>query len=125
MSNPLIYVGTHAIKPGMLDTARKASEEMVQFVEENHLRMMHFEIDIDEAAGEMTVVQIHPDGESLILHVQLAADRIRSASEFLEATTNIEIYGPASDELVGLINEMRGDTPARFNTAVAWFSRLE
>ena len=124
MSDPLIYIGTHAIKPGMLDTARKASKEMVQFVEENHPRMMHFEIDIDDAAHEMTVVQIHPDAESLMFHVQLAGDRIRSAYEFLDATTNIEIYGPESEELVELIHQMRGDAPARFNTAVAMFSRL-
>ena len=124
MSDPLIYIGTHAIKPGMVDTARTASKEMVQFVGENHPRMMHFEIDIDDAAHEMTVVQIHPDAESLIFHVQLAGDRIRSAYEFLDATTNIEIYGPESEDLVELIHQMRGDAPAGFNTAVARFSRL-
>jgi len=124
MAEPLIYVGTHAIKPGMLDTAKAASRELVAFVEANHPRMIHFEVDIDDDAREMTVVQVHPDPESLLVHVQLAGERIKAAYEFLEATTKIEIYGTPSDELVELIDRMRMEAPVRFNTAVASFSRL-
>ncbi len=72
----------------------------------------------------MTVVQVHPDAESLLFHVRLAAERIKAAYEFLEATTKIEIYGVPSDELVELIEQMRMEAPVRFNTAVARFSRL-
>ncbi len=124
MAEPLIYVGTHAIKPGMLDTAKAASRELVEFIEQNHPRMIHFEIDIDDDACEMTVVQVHPDAESLLFHIRLAAERIKAAYEFLEATTKIEIYGVPSDELVELIDQMRMEAPVRFNTAVARFSRL-
>jgi len=124
MADPLIYVGTHAIKDGMLETAEDASRELVEFVEANHPRMIHFEIYIDEDAREMTVVQVHPDDDSMLLHVQLAGDRIKAAYEFLDATTNIEIYGTPGEQLVSLIDQMRMGSPVRVNTAVAGFSRL-
>ena len=38
--------------------------------------MLHFEIYIDDETREMTVIQIHPDEESLMLHMQLAGDRV-------------------------------------------------
>ena len=124
VADPLIYVGTHTIKPGMLDTAKTASRELVEFVESNHPRMIHFEVDIDDDANEMTVIQVHPDDESLLFHVQLAAERIKGAYEFLDATTKIEIYGTPGDQVIGLLDQMRGEAPVRLNIAVAGFSRL-
>jgi len=124
MADPLIYIGTHGIKPGMLDTAKEASRQLVEFVEPNHPRMIHFEVDIDDDAREMTVIQIHPDEESLLFHVQLAADRIKAAYEFLDRTTKIEIFGDPSDKVTAMIDQMGSGAPVRFNTAVAGFSRL-
>ena len=125
MSNPLIYIGTHAIKPGMIDSATEASRDLAAFVEANHPRMIHFEIDIDQDANEMTVIQVHPDDESMLMHVRLAGDRIKAAYEFLDATTRIEIYGTPGEQLLGLIEQMSMDAPVRINEAVAGFSRLE
>ena len=68
--------------------------------------------DVDGVVTQMAA-ETQPDAESLMFHVQLAGDRIRSAYEFLDATTNIEIYGPESEELVELIHQMRGDAPPR------------
>ena len=70
---------------------------MGAFLEANHPRMLHFGIYIDDDAHEMTVIQIHPDEDSLVLHLKLAGERIAKAYDFLEATTRIDIYGRPSE----------------------------
>ena len=92
MAGSLIYVGTHAITPGKLEVAKEVSRELGAFLEANHPRMLHFGIYIDDDAHEMTVIQIHPDEDSLRLHMELARERIAKAYEFL-TTTRIDIYG--------------------------------
>lgn len=124
MAGPLIYLGTHAIQEGKTAIAKEASRELGQFLEANHPRMIHFEIYIDDAASEMTVIQIHPDEESLSLHLKLAGEKIAQAYEFLEGTTKIEIYGAPSAALRQQVEQMAMGAPLRFNVANAGFSRL-
>lgn len=124
MSTALIYVGTHAIANGKLDIAREAARQMVGFLETNHPRMAHFEIGIDDDASEMTVIQVHPDEESLNTHLELAKDKIAQAYEFLDGTTRIDIYGSPSDAMVDKIQNMAMGAPVRFNVPVARFSRF-
>jgi hypothetical protein len=100
VAGSLIYVGTHAITHGKLDVAKQVSREMGAFLEANHPRMLHFGIYIDDDAHEMTVIQIHPDEDSLVLHLKLARERIAKAYDFLDETTKIDIYGRPSDVLV-------------------------
>ena len=94
------------------------------FSRANHPREIHFQISIDDDAHEMRVIQIHPDDESLLFHVQVAGDRIATAYEFLDATISIEIYGTPSEELSQLAHNMAMGAPLRINTAEAGFSRL-
>jgi hypothetical protein len=124
VAGSLIYVGTHAITQGKLDVAKQGSREMGAFLEANHPRMLHFGIYIDDDAHEMTVIQVHPDEDSLVLHLKLARERIAKAYHFLDATTKIDIYGRPSDALVDQIRQMGMGAPIRFNVATAGFSRL-
>jgi mevalonate kinase len=124
VAGSLIYVGTHAITQGKLDVAKAVSREMGAFLEANHPRMLHFEIYIDDDAHEMTVIQIHPDEDSLALHLKLARERIAKAYDFLDATTKINIYGRPSDAMIDRIRQMAMGAPIRFNVATAGFSRL-
>jgi hypothetical protein len=124
MPEPLIFIGTHAIKPGMLDTAKSASRDLADFLEPNHPRINHFEVNVDDEANEMTVIQIHPDKDSVLFHIQIAGEQIRSAYEFLEGTTKIELYGNPSQTVINVVNQMSMGAPVRFNQAVARFSRL-
>ncbi len=124
MTAPLIYLGTHAIQKGKVEVAREASRQLGQFLEANHPRMIHFGIYIDDYANEMTVIQIHPDEDSLALHLKLAGDKIAQAYGFLVGTRKIEIYGTPSDAVVQQIGQMAMGAPLRFNAADAGFSRL-
>lgn len=124
MPEPLILIGTHAIEPGMLDAAKSASRDLADFLEPNHPRINHFEVNVDDEANEMTVIQIHPDEDSVLFHIQIAGEKIRSAYEFLEGTTKIELYGNPSQTVIDVVNQMSMGAPVRFNQAVARFSRL-
>ncbi len=126
MAGPLIYVGTHAIKRGRQEDAKTGSRALVEFLEANHGRVLHFEIFIDGDASEMTVIQIHPDEDSLRDHLRLAGEKIAQAYEFLDSTTRIDIYGTPSPALVDTLTQMGigMGAPIRFQAAAAGFTRL-
>jgi len=97
---------------------------MGTFLDANHPSMLHFGIYIDDDAHQMTMVQVHPDEDSLVLHLKLGRQRIAKAYDFLDATTKIDIYGRPSDALVDQIRQMGMGAPIRFNVATGGFSRL-
>lgn len=121
----LVYVGKHAIKQGGVDEAREASKQLVEFVEANHERFLHFAISIDESSHEMTVIQVHPDEDSMLQHVQLAGERIRQAYEFLDGTTQIDIFGEPSENLISLVTQMSMGAPVAYHRPVAGFERYD
>jgi hypothetical protein len=118
---PIVFVGTHRIHEGKLDIAKEASADLAQFVRDNHPRVLHFEIYIDDATREMTVIQIHPDEESLMLHMQLAGDRLARAYEFLD-TVEVGMFGNASDPFKQ--GAMGGREGVSFHQRFAGFSHL-
>ncbi len=124
MAGPLIYIGKHAIKEGKLEVAKKTTREFVQFLEANHPRIIHLEICFSDDGTEMTVIEVHPDEESLAFRMQVAGEQIARASEFQEATTSIEIYGSPRDTHIQQINRMRQRAFVSFNIAHAGFSRI-
>jgi len=121
MPGPIVFVGTHRIHESKLDVAKEASAELAQFVRDNHPRVLHFEIYIDDQTRQMTVIQIHPDEESLMLHMQLAGDRLARAYEFLD-TVVVRMFGSPSDSFKEAA--MGGGANLRFERAYAGFSRL-
>jgi len=120
MSGPIVFVGTHQIHEGKLDIAKEASTDLAQFVHDNHPRVMHFEIYIDDTTREMTVIQIHPDEESLMLHMQLAGDRLARAYDFLD-TVGVRMFGNPSESFKDAA--MGGRSEVTFATRHAGFSR--
>lgn len=122
MPGPIVFVGTHRIHEGKLDIAKEASAALAQFIRDNHPRVLHFEIYIDDATREMTVIQIHPDEESLMLHMQLAGDRLARAYEFLD-TVAVRVFGNPSEPFKSAA--MGGRESVSFETPYSGFSRLE
>lgn len=124
MAGSLIYVGTHAIKDGKLEVAMQASRELAKFVEENHPRFLHFEISFSDDGAEMRVVQVHADEESMAVHMQLAGEKIAAAYEFLDGTTDIQIFGDPSEPFASNLQRMAMGAPLTINRATCGFSRL-
>lgn len=121
MPGPIVFVGSHQIHEGKLEIAKEASADLARFVRDNHPRILHFEIYIDDQTREMTVIQIHPDEESLMLHMQLAGDRLARAYEFLD-TIGVRMFGNPSESFQEMA--MGGRAELTFATPYAGFSRL-
>jgi hypothetical protein len=121
MPGPIVFVGTHRIHQDKLDIAKKASADLAEFVRENHPRVLHFEIYIDDETREMTVIQIHPDEESLMLHMELAGDRLARAYEFLD-TVAVRIFANATEAFKEAA--MGGRENVMFERPYTGFSRL-
>jgi hypothetical protein len=99
-TQPLIFVTTITLKEGKLEDFKHYSEQMGKFVEENEPRIIHFEQYINEDGTELTSVQIHPDEDSMALHMQVAGERMAQASEFHDTIKSLHIYGEPSDAFV-------------------------
>ena len=121
MAGPIVFVGTHHIHEGKLEIAKEASRELAQFVQGNHPRVLHFEIYVNDETGVMTVIQVHPDEESLMLHMQLAADHFERAYGFLD-TEIVRMFGTPSDTFRQMV--MGGGENVRVESPLAGFSRL-
>jgi len=124
MAGPIIYVGTHGIQPGKAELARTASESLASHLETHHPTYLHFQISISRDGDRMTVLQVHADEESLMLHLQLAGERIAAAYEFLSATLAIDIFGDPSEQLTAQIAGMAGEAPLTIHRSQYGFSRL-
>ena len=93
MTAPFIWVGTYAIKPGKLETARKRLAEAVDLVEANEPRLIAFNFYLDEAGTTASCVQMHPDATSMLFHMEVIAEHLETAGEWLDNVVASEVYG--------------------------------
>jgi hypothetical protein len=101
----IALIATNRLKPGALAAERARVPELVEFLEQHEPRLIAFNEYADDRAEEVTVVQIHPDAESLRLHMDVVGEHAaRAYAETLDATAAIEVYGKPDDEtLAGLL----------------------
>jgi hypothetical protein len=105
-----VLIATHRLKPGAMAAERARIPELVEFLETHEPRLIAFNEYADEEAEEVTVVQIHPDAESLRFHTEVVGERAaRAYAETLDATLSIELYGDPGDELRATLRRQAGD----------------
>jgi hypothetical protein len=57
--------------------------------------MIAFNAYATDDGTEVSVVQVHPDAESMMVHMQVVRQHITQAyAESLDATTSMMVYGP-------------------------------
>jgi hypothetical protein len=80
---------------------------------------------INEDGTEVSVVQVHPDAESMAFHMQVAGEHFAHAHEFLDTTKSVQIYGTPSDTLVEQM-KLVGEpgVPVIVKSELAGFNRL-
>lgn len=105
MAEPFIFINTYAVKEGRLEEYLKLHQELVDIVEGEEPRLLHFGCYVSEDGTEATTVQVHADADNMLVHMQVAGEHIRQASEFLDfSRMSIQIYGSPSD---GMLEQMR------------------
>ena len=109
MSEPFIFIGTHTIKEGKLEDFKKSCGELVEVVEANEPRLIAFNLYVNQDGTEVTVVQVHPDADSMLFHMQVAREHISEAYQStLEKTERIDVYGKPSDTVLEMISQLAG-----------------
>jgi hypothetical protein len=106
---PFIFIATNRLKQGALSAERRRVPELVEFIENNEPQMLAFNEYVDTARGEVTVVQIHRDTNSMERHLQLIRDQASAAyAETIESTTSIVTLGAPSPTVLGVLRNQAG-----------------
>lgn len=121
-----LYIGTHRVKEGKLDAYRAYSADFIRHIEEQEPQLHYFAFHLDETERDVTVVQVHPDADSMVQHMKVAREHIGEAyTDFLEETGHIRIYGIPSEEVLTAMRQLAGSgTPVEIHTPFDGFSRL-
>ena len=110
MAGPFIFIGTHMLKDGKLESFQADSKALAEVVESSEPRMIAFNVFANEEGTEVSVVQVHPDAESMMLHMQVVRQHISEAyADSLDATASMLVYGPPSDEVLGMMTHLASD----------------
>ena len=107
MAAPFIFIGTHTLKPGKLDAFKKSFRDLAEIVEANEPRLISFNAYANDEGTEVSVVQVHPDADSMLFHMQVVRQHISEAyAESLDATSSIQVYGPPSDAVLEMMQQL-------------------
>jgi hypothetical protein len=97
MSEAIVYVDTSAVREGALDELKAGMEELVDFVAANEPRLIAYNVYFSADGTTMTVVQVHPDSDSLEYHLDVAGPVFRRFAQ-LVTLSSIQIYGEPSEK---------------------------
>ena len=127
MAAPFIFIGTHQVKPGKLEEFKAWFANYIDTtVEPNEPRLLLFEAYADPVANVVTVVQVHPDAESMVHHVEvITAHAALAYADFLERDSRFQVYGTPRAGVLELIQQMDGSEEAPTSQEpFAGFTRL-
>jgi len=99
MSEPIVSIDTSRIREGKLEDLKEAIVELVTFVESNEDRPIVYDIFLDQSGTLMTVVQVHPDSESMEHHMKVAGPAFAGFAELVTLST-LDVYGEPSEALL-------------------------
>lgn len=127
MSEPIVSIDTSEIREGKLDDLKVAVAELVAFVESNEPRPILYDIFFDETGTLMTVVQVHPDSESMEHHMTVAGPAFAGFSEMVTLST-LDVYGEPSEALLEQLRrkvQLLGPATVLVHDLQAGFARLD
>ncbi len=109
MSGPFIFIATNRLKPGRLAAERERVPGLAEFVEANEPRAIAFNEFVNEAGDEVTVVQFHPDAESMEAHLEIVRERAQAAyADTLDATIRIQVFGRPTEAILEALQQRAG-----------------
>jgi hypothetical protein len=109
MSSPFIFIATNRLKPGRLARERSRVPGLVEFIEAREPRLIAFNEYVNEAGDEVTVVQVHPDADSMEAHMAIVRERAHEAyAETLDATVRIQVFGRPTDAILEALRQQAG-----------------
>jgi len=126
MAEPFIFINTYAVKAGKLEEYLQRHQEVVELTEAQEPRLLHFGCYTSEDGAEAATVQVHADADNMLVHMQVAGEHIRQASELLDfSRMSIQIYGSPSATLLEEMRKLAGTgVPVSIKERRVGFTRL-
>jgi quinol monooxygenase YgiN len=105
MTAPFIFIGTHKIKPGRREEFRKYFAQFSSnVVEPEEPRLHSFYGYTAPDSDYVTIVQVHPDADSMATHMKVGMEHFAAAyAEYLEPESTLQIYGNLTEDLIQTI----------------------
>jgi hypothetical protein len=103
MNTTFVYVGSFTIKVGRVEWARKSLAEQAEFYEANEPRLISFNFYIDEETRRVTCVQVHPDTDSMLNHMELISKHLSAGLDWMDAVELEQYYGKKSQRLAEVL----------------------
>jgi hypothetical protein len=106
MTAPFIFIGTHKVKPGKQEAFKQYLARFTsEVVEPEEPRLHSFYGYAAPDSDYVTMVQVHPDAESMMTHMKVGAEHfVKAYSEYLEPESTLQIYGNLTEELINTIS---------------------
>lgn len=111
VTEPIFYIDRSAIREGALDEVKRRVEDLVVFISEQEPQLIAYDFYIDELGENMTVVSVHPDSDSLRLHMEVGRSAFQEFADLIDLHA-IEVYGRPSAEVLAMLENkaaMLGD----------------
>ena len=125
MSEPLIFITKHTVKEGRVRDLEHVTDEFLKFVHANEPRVLAVAAYLTDKRDQLSLVQIHPDPESLDFHLQVAGDKIHAALNVVD-NDSVELYGTPGPTTRSLLDQIAsaGVTVVEYPAPVGGFDRL-
>lgn len=95
MQTPIVYIDRSDVRTGKLDEVKASIAALLELVERNEPQLLEYAFYLDEQAARMTVLAIHPDGESMELHMEVGAPGFQRFAGLIDLRS-IDVYGTPS-----------------------------
>jgi hypothetical protein len=106
MDGPFIFIGTHRIREDKREEFTADARALAKVVEEREPQLHAFHFFLNDDETEATVVQVHPNAESMLTHMAVAEQQITKGAEEQLETQSIQIYGPPNETVLGMIEQL-------------------
>jgi hypothetical protein len=100
MSGPFVVVVKSRVKPGMSGAYDVWLETFCRLVDEREPRILGFHTYGDQKGELSTVVQVHPDAESMEFHFHAMGDQLEEMHQYLDGVESIELLGSPTDRVL-------------------------
>ena len=107
MTEPFIFMSVSSVKEGKLDEYRAFSRKMAEIIEANEPRLIAFGTYINDDGTKATTVQVHPDADSLVFHMQIIREKMDIAYEHIK-TESMTVCGKSNEQVLEMAKQIAG-----------------
>jgi quinol monooxygenase YgiN len=111
MSEAIVYISHFKVKEGNFESWVQHTQKATQQLKANKPGTVAFLQFTNQDRTELSIIHVFPDAQSFDRHVEGAAERAKSAFEFLEPTRR-EVYGKPSEQVLTMLRPPEGSSIA-------------